>query len=53
MDGNRMEVKNCTELYRKNPTHYSTGGKGQDVSECIVEIFLHFSNGCTLYSKVV
>jgi hypothetical protein len=47
--GDRLEVKNCTKLYRKNPTHYSSS-KGSYISEYYGEIFLHFNVRCAFCS---
>lgn len=47
--GYRLEEKNCTKPYRKNPTHYSNHGLRDYISEYYGEIFLHF-NGMRLNS---
>jgi hypothetical protein len=44
--GDRATEKNCTELYRKNPTHYS--GARCHISEYYGEIFLHLYLGYAL-----
>ena len=49
-DGDKTTVKNCTKLYRKNPTHYS-GSKRSHISEYYGEIFLHFSIRCSFRSN--
>jgi hypothetical protein len=46
--GDRLEEKNCTKPYRKNPTHYSSNALRYYISEYYGEIFLHFLSGMSL-----
>jgi len=46
--GDRLEEKNCTKLYRKNPTRYSSNALRNYISEYYGEIFLHFLSGMLL-----
>jgi hypothetical protein len=51
-DGDKTAVKNCTELYRKNPTHYSNHALRDYISEYYGEIFLHLNLRCSFTQLV-